>query len=396
MGNTTQVTFVTVLIQAIGLLLVAGLMLPIARAVQGRYLVYWSIGWTALAMGLFGQYVYLMEGSTSLLLVMLTSLSQYFFGFLLWAGCRNAIHHERLCLTRYAAMVPLLIFAIVGPSTVGELNYFHPFHSVVIAMLFTLAFVTVSQTPPSQSRAPTIGLWTIRLSILGLAFLFWHYAFVHSYHLFVTETQPPIYLNYQTLYEVLFEIVLAFGMVILGTDRMRGELEAKNQLLAEAVKEQSVVARLDSLTGLHNRRAFEELLTNQTIVPSFGSLAIIDMNDLKPLNDVYGHAAGDIALKLLARALQFHFRTSDPMFRIGGDEFAIVMLGCQTVDLCSRLTLLEKYLQRQRLPGLDQPRDISIAWGVAEYSEPAELLVAYQKADQAMYIKKRSQKAQPY
>lgn len=120
----------------------------------------------------------------------------------------------------------------------------------------------------------------------------------------------PSYLNYRMLYEVLFEIVLAFGMVILGTDRMRSELEAKNRLLADVAQEQSLVARLDSLTGLNNRRAFEEFLVNRSTLPSFGSIASIDLNELKPLNDIYGHAAGDVALKLLARALQFHFRTT--------------------------------------------------------------------------------------
>ena len=393
MWYANQITFVTVLIQAIGLILVAGLMLPIARVVQGRYLYYWSAGWATLAVGHFCQYVYLTNGSRFLSLLIINHLVQYLFGFLLWAGCRNVAQGEKLRVMQFGAMVPLLVFAVVGPSLISKLDYLFPFHAVIIATLLTLAFLTVSRVTPRSTSGPSIGLWTIRLAILGLAFLFLHYAIVYSFHLFITDKSLPVYLDYRVLYEVLFEIVLAFGMVILGTDRMREELEAKNQLLAEAAKEQSLVARLDSLTGLNNRRAFEELLVNSMMQPSFGSMAVIDMNDLKRLNDDHGHAAGDGALKILARGLRVHFRASDPMFRIGGDEFTLIMQGGSADELHNRMASLEASLHRQRLPGIDRPYDLSIAWGVSDYSNSDELTAAFQKADQAMYVKKRSQKA---
>lgn len=82
------------------------------------------------------------------------------------------------------------------------------------------------------------------------------------------------------------------------------------------------------------------------------------------------------------------------MFRLGGDEFAILMLGCSAADLSLRMVRLEKYLQGQRLPGVPEPHDITVAWGVAEYTEREQLSRAYQDADAAMYQKKRSQKSE--
>ena len=203
----------------------------------------------------------------------------------------------------------------------------------------TLAFLTVSQDHTHEQQMNQV----LACGRFDCRSLHSHFSIVSTQlSMLITcslnERDLPAYLNFRMLYEVLFEVVLAFGMVILSTDRMRGELERKNQLLAQAAHEQSLAARLDGLTGLHNRRAFEELIVDSYFSSHrFGSIAVIDVNNLKPLNDQYGHAAGDVALRLLARALQFHFRTSDPMFRIGGDEFAVVMLGCSQADLSMRM-----------------------------------------------------------
>lgn len=147
MWYTNQVTFVAVLIQAIGLVLIAGLMLPIARAVQGRYLTYWSAAWASLAIGQVCHYFYLVEEFQPVTMLIAGCVSQYFFGFMLWAGCRNAVENERLNLSRFVAMVPLSIFAVVGPITISQINYFFPFQAVIMGSLLTLAFLTVGRVP---------------------------------------------------------------------------------------------------------------------------------------------------------------------------------------------------------------------------------------------------------
>ena len=186
--------------------------------------------------------------------------------------------------------------------------------------------------------------------------------------------------------------MLAFGMVLLATDRMREQLEAANRQLRAAADELGRVARLDGLTGLLNRLGFETLLAGED-APESGCVAVIDLNNLKPLNDRHGHAAGDAALKIVARSLRTHFRVTDPLFRIGGDEFAVVMVGCGEDDLVARLARLDESLRRQRVPGIPDEIDVEAAWGVAPFDSAAGLRAAYQRADAAMYERKRELKA---
>ncbi len=89
----------------------------------------------------------------------------------------------------------------------------------------------------------------------------------------------------------------------------------------------------DALTGLPNRRAFLARLAREASRPE-GTFALIlcDMDNLKTLNDTHGHEAGDLALKLLADALRTGLRRSDDAFRIGGDEFAVVLGGASRLD----------------------------------------------------------------
>ncbi|MCR5087890.1 MAG: GGDEF domain-containing protein [Oscillospiraceae bacterium] len=83
------------------------------------------------------------------------------------------------------------------------------------------------------------------------------------------------------------------------------------------------VARHDQLTGLYNRHMLSELVRDDTP----GILILLDVNEFKSINDRYGHAAGDEALRALARRLEtiFYYKQTDLIFRMGGDEFLVVM-----------------------------------------------------------------------
>jgi diguanylate cyclase (GGDEF)-like protein len=101
---------------------------------------------------------------------------------------------------------------------------------------------------------------------------------------------------------------------------------AKLELLDMARNE----ARFDWLTGTGNRRAFEEELSRELADPDREgdlSLVLFDIDDFKLVNDTYGHPAGDAALRGLARAVLRVARADDRLFRIGGDEFALIVHG---------------------------------------------------------------------
>jgi diguanylate cyclase (GGDEF)-like protein len=142
----------------------------------------------------------------------------------------------------------------------------------------------------------------------------------------------------------------------------------------------------DPLTGLPNRRAFRARLGRETDAARGFALVLCDVDNLKTVNDSQGHEAGDKALQLLAGALQSELRRSDEAYRIGGDEFAVVLPGASRLDAERVMLRL-----RRALAGclLESGHSIEASFGIAVYEpdDDPERLVA--RADQALYRAKR-------
>lgn len=168
------------------------------------------------------------------------------------------------------------------------------------------------------------------------------------------------------------------------------------QTLAEALKRElhsvSELVRVDSLTGLHNRRAFDEHLPrevarSQRLGEPF-CLLMIDIDHFKRLNDTYGHPAGDAVLRSVARAIAGCTRPSDLVARYGGEEFAVVLSG---IDSGQALAVAER-IRRQVALAESGLHRVTVSVGVAQYrpsaGDDAEQLLG--RADQALYAAKHA------
>src|SRR5690606_30749799 len=108
-------------------------------------------------------------------------------------------------------------------------------------------------------------------------------------------------------------------------------------------------AKIDPITGLGNRRAFEEAMEAVTRretergETADASLIVMDVDRLKLINDALGHLAGDEALRTVAQALTARTRSDDQVFRIGGDEFAVITTGGDAAILAERLRAPIRY-----------------------------------------------------
>ena len=155
----------------------------------------------------------------------------------------------------------------------------------------------------------------------------------------------------------------------------------------------------DPLTGLHNRRGFRSLanahlkLLRRTQRQSL--LVFADVDDLKQINDTHGHAAGDEALRLCARALVRSLRESDVLARYGGDEFAALALdvcpGASIVLLPRIATVVEDLAREARLPFMPSMCIGSAALGRGALS----LDEALARADRVLYAEKRRRAGRP-
>ncbi len=160
--------------------------------------------------------------------------------------------------------------------------------------------------------------------------------------------------------------------------------------------EMSMLATRDSLTGIRNKTSyeFEAAKIDQEIAEGkheFG-LVMIDMNNLKQINDNYGHNNGDIAIKRLSKAICDIFDHS-PVFRIGGDEFVVLLKGEDFSNVETLTKQFESLVEREAKDDtLDPWRRVSAALGFALF-DPAQdenMRSVFERADKEMYRQKRT------
>ncbi|CAN7363961.1 diguanylate cyclase [Pseudomonas brassicacearum] len=155
------------------------------------------------------------------------------------------------------------------------------------------------------------------------------------------------------------------------------------------------MASMDELTLLSNRRGFRMLAQHALNVCDRlsrpATLLFFDLNDFKPINDRYGHAEGDNALKTFADVLRIAFRESDVIGRLGGDEFVALLTGSSHVEIAAIMARLQEILD-ERNAMLQRGYDIRFSVGQIEYDpqrhQSIDLLLA--DADAAMYTQKQA------
>ena len=191
----------------------------------------------------------------------------------------------------------------------------------------------------------------------------------------------------------LHEILIVFAIVLIISILMALLVSAYVSLKANA-KELEVLSYRDSITNLYNPRSYQEHMEELSKKKLPYGLIYIDLNDFKQVNDTYGHETGDVLLNIVAKRLQNSIREKDRAFRIGGDEFVVVIHGTHDKKF------YENVIARMRT---NVGRDVvtgnvtlkpSLSAGFARCPEDGTKFEdVVKKADDAMYYNKRLIKA---
>ena len=155
--------------------------------------------------------------------------------------------------------------------------------------------------------------------------------------------------------------------------------------LAQARAEFEHLSRTDSLTGLANRRAFNDALTR---LDGQGSLAIIDIDRFKRINDRFGHQAGDDAIRTIASVLRRVLGEGPLVARLGGEEFGVIL---QHGSMEERLAVFERVREavvQEAWACADRTVSVTISVGVAEFRPGRRAEGVYAAADRALYMAK--------
>lgn len=158
------------------------------------------------------------------------------------------------------------------------------------------------------------------------------------------------------------------------------------------IEELQAAAETDFLLDIPNRRGFEREL-NRAIAymkryRASGALVVLDVDRLKPINDEFGHAAGDQVLKAIVATLQRQVRSSDIVGRLGGDEFALLLWNLSGIDAKAKAAALEEAIDLLTFDFRGRSVTAGASAGVTILDIHSEAGRALEEADAAMYVRK--------
>lgn len=190
------------------------------------------------------------------------------------------------------------------------------------------------------------------------------------------------------LTNIFLPMFLAAPMLLFLTSKLRD--------LAIAHYELSVVASTDSLTGLLNRSAFTTLVNGyltelrRTKGESTGALLVIDADNFKAINDRFGHDHGDEALRVIARAIRSVVRSTDPVGRIGGEEFAVFLPGSSDMLSTAVAERVRISVSSAEFRPDGERHPLSISVGGALFHRGLSFNELFRIADQQLYAAKHN------
>lgn len=175
------------------------------------------------------------------------------------------------------------------------------------------------------------------------------------------------------------------------------EVQRMNQELALANAKLKKISVMDELSDLFNLRYFYEMMRKTMMmfsrvqkrgVPSTFSLVLIDIDDFKIINDVYGHLIGDQAIYQVAQTLKRASRASDDCFRYGGDEFAIILPDTDKAEAIKVAERLRKIVEKNKFQLGKVSLGLTICLGVATYTVQEDPMEIVSEADKNLYESK--------
>jgi diguanylate cyclase (GGDEF)-like protein len=194
---------------------------------------------------------------------------------------------------------------------------------------------------------------------------------------------------------VVLAIVSACSLVLGGLLGLWvGRIWGVRRMLQSVLRDAEVTARIDSPTGLWNRLGFEE----RYITARDGrrkcdwpvSVLFVDIDNFKAVNDTHGHPTGDLVLGCVAHLIGESFREHDTVARMGGDEFAVMLLGATLSESIEVAERVRHDVSSMSVPTEAEDWSGTVSIGVIEITRGEELESALKRVDLALYAAKHA------
>jgi len=258
-------------------------------------------------------------------------------------------------------------YAITGPARGAVLS------ALVLVILFGMFRLT-----PRQARA---------LAATGLLML-------AGVMIWRSTTEPARYEPRVEMVHFLFAVIVTVASAALSIrlGRLRARLSAQKEELRRSLELNRHLATCDPLTGLPNRRAMSMLLAREP--PAGGrspmTLAILDIDWFKRINDTFGHLTGDQVLMRFAELARIELRAGDVLARWGGEEFLLMMPNARRDSAHAALDRMRVRVAEGGFVGLVDGLAVSFSAGITECGQDEPYTRALERADQALYQAKNA------
>lgn len=224
---------------------------------------------------------------------------------------------------------------------------------------------------------------------------------IESYAGKLSETEDILQINellenlMKDTHTMQAEIVRSREVLLQQRDNVESAQE-KIRSLQEELTQLSEAVRVDQLTGVLNRRGLDEAMVREISRAKRGggklSVALLDIDNFKRLNDTYGHHVGDSALQHLAKTIKETIRPTDVVSRFGGEEFVILLPDTDLNQAVITIQRLQRALTKQFFMGNNERLLITFSAGVALLRNDEEEATVLHRADQSMYLAKKTGK----
>jgi diguanylate cyclase (GGDEF)-like protein len=281
--------------------------------------------------------------------------------------------------------IPQTIWAMVGISWSYAIT--GPARGAVILIMIVVVVFTIFELTAAKARAVAASAFSMLAVVMA-----WK-----------ASTDPIRYdPRVEGMHLIFSGVVLAatsmlavrVGRLRIRLQEQRADLESQRSELAEALERIRALVTRDDLTGLANRRAALEHIRDELAVRGrhepLMSLALMDIDRFKLVNDRHGHAAGDAVLKRFGECAQAAVRQGDLLARWGGEEFLFIMPAAGAHQAVAALERLRHRLRDVVFDDIADGLAVTFSAGVAECAGQHDLEAAIARADAAMYQAKRA------
>ena len=384
------------------LLLVVLFVLLRPHSMRRTYFTAWRRAWLALAMAIAAlvvRYFVLGAGAGGAAdseprvraLYFIYQLCKVAYCALLVAGTVIYARGVRPAAVIRVALPLAAVYALLSTTLSRRLNEIVIWQSPVTVLTLGYCALVLFRMPiPRRSLGArvTAGVFALIALVWGVYFI----GFSRS----TTSALSELVVRFNPYVDLMLQMLLGYGMVVMLLEDAKREVDDAHAELAVAHDQLRRASLYDSLTGSLNRQAFAQGVGLETARGTFGAVAMLDLDNLKVVNDSRGHAAGDELLRHLADAVRSCTRPTDRFYRWGGDEFIVVFPGARAATVQSRLEdAIASAPPFQREGDASPPIPLLASVGAADFGSADELVGAIDRADAAMYRRKEDRKRGP-